>query len=142
MMFASRMTQRRLYPNLAPPEMLVAKLPGSIYATHAMNAGPKKGSSARMPRVRPSIDARAAICVPELTVDTSALLPVYRFIFAPTVRRGTLLYKGRQCRLPVGAKHSRSNNGGHETGKSSGPFGSSTDNARLFVLEGSKRSEW
>src|SRR4051812_9335369 len=33
--------------------MLVAKLPGSTYATAATNAGPRKGSSARRPRVWP-----------------------------------------------------------------------------------------
>src|ERR1700694_5325484 len=33
--------------------MLVAKLPGSTYATAATNAGPRNGSSARRPRVWP-----------------------------------------------------------------------------------------
>src|SRR5450759_4564831 len=33
--------------------MLVAKLPGSMYATAATKAGPRKGSSARRPRVWP-----------------------------------------------------------------------------------------
>src|ERR1700675_3948075 len=33
--------------------MLVAKLPGSTYATAATNAGPRNGTSARSPRVWP-----------------------------------------------------------------------------------------
>src|SRR5258708_3452158 len=39
------MTHSSRYPNCAPPCMLVAKLPGSTYATLAMKAGPRKGSS-------------------------------------------------------------------------------------------------
>src|ERR1051326_168466 len=48
--------------------MLVAKLPGSTYATDAMNAGPRNGSSARHPVRRPARTTRAA-----LTVDASRL---------------------------------------------------------------------
>src|SRR6202012_4480240 len=34
-------THSSRYPNLLPPSIFVAKLPGSIYATEATNAGPK-----------------------------------------------------------------------------------------------------
>src|SRR6185437_1454925 len=34
-------TQSSRYPNRLPPSMLVAKFPGSIYATEATKAGPK-----------------------------------------------------------------------------------------------------
>src|SRR5690242_14652884 len=43
--------------------MLVAKLPGSTYATAATKAGPRNGSSARRPRVSPS----SALCAASRT---------------------------------------------------------------------------
>ncbi len=43
--------------------MLVTKLPGSIYPTDAMMAGPAKGRRARSPLRRPSRTSRAASSV-------------------------------------------------------------------------------
>src|SRR5262245_62958619 len=40
--------------------MFVAKLPGSMYATAAMKAGPRNGQIRGIPRARPSRDSRAA----------------------------------------------------------------------------------
>src|SRR6185312_8633398 len=41
MAFDQRSTHKRVYPNRAPPSKLLAKLPGSTYATLATKAGPK-----------------------------------------------------------------------------------------------------
>ena len=49
--FEATITQTKVKPNFDPPAMFVAKFPGSTYATHAMNAGPRKGS--RRQRVSP-----------------------------------------------------------------------------------------
>src|SRR5207244_9005074 len=46
-------THSSMSPDVAPPAMLVAKLPGSTYATAATKAGPRNGSRARRPRVSP-----------------------------------------------------------------------------------------
>ena len=47
--------------------MLVAKLPGSMYATHAMNAGPRNGSARKRVRWSASSTVRSpagsACCV-------------------------------------------------------------------------------
>src|SRR6202171_1166000 len=53
MRLAARTTHSSMYPYFAPPATLVAKFPGSTYATAATNAGPRKGRSARRPRVWP-----------------------------------------------------------------------------------------
>ena len=51
--FAATITQTSRKPYLAPPAMLVAKLPGSMYATAATNAGPSSASRPRNgPRAR------------------------------------------------------------------------------------------
>src|SRR5829696_9119149 len=60
--FAATTTQARAYPCRAPAAMLVAKLPGSTYATAATNAGP---SSATAPRSRPR--ERSAATPPSAT---------------------------------------------------------------------------
>ncbi len=49
MRLETRITHNSRYPNCAPPEMFVAKFPGSTYATAAINAGPRKGRSLRIP---------------------------------------------------------------------------------------------
>src|SRR5689334_22484962 len=65
--------------------MLVAKLPGSTYATAAMNAGPRNGSTARTPRRSP-VSARSAASMtraspgrassPSVTWRSSGIVPV------------------------------------------------------------------
>ncbi len=50
MRFATTMTQTSRKPYFAPPATFVAKLPGSMYAMAATNAGP---SSASRPRIGP-----------------------------------------------------------------------------------------
>jgi hypothetical protein len=64
-------TQRRVYPNWAPPAMFVAKLPGSTYATLAINAGPRKGNRlANLPFLLfPRSTARASLSVCESRVS-------------------------------------------------------------------------
>ena len=47
--FEATITQTSVYPYFEPPAMFVAKLPGSMYATAAMNAGPRKGRRRRGP---------------------------------------------------------------------------------------------
>src|ERR671934_55066 len=41
--FDARITHASVKPNFEPPAMLVAKLPGSMYATQATKAGPRNG---------------------------------------------------------------------------------------------------
>ncbi len=59
----TRITHKSRYPNCAPPEMFVAKFPGSTYATAAINAGPRKGNSLRNPLRSPFSDSCAARAV-------------------------------------------------------------------------------
>src|SRR6266540_1063641 len=50
--------------------MLVAKLPGSMYATHAMNAGPRKG------RIRNRVRCRASSTVRRPSGSSAARVPI------------------------------------------------------------------
>src|SRR3989338_6441542 len=47
MKFEIRTTERRVYPNRAPPARSVAQLPGSIYPTATISPGPAKAKSLR-----------------------------------------------------------------------------------------------
>src|SRR5436190_23951233 len=55
--------------------MFVAKFPGSMYATAAMNAGPRNGQIFGTPRVRPSSEARAARATAASPGRTSSTVP-------------------------------------------------------------------
>src|ERR1700738_1683409 len=71
--------------------MLVAKLPGSTYATEATNAGPRKGSSARSPRVWPESAfsaARSTRSSPGRAATAGALRSGLRGGFSITPRGG------------------------------------------------------
>src|SRR6185312_8228870 len=61
-------TQSSRYPNRLPPSILVAKFPGSIYATEATNAGPKYAHNSLCRNLNP----RGASTVPVAGVSATA----------------------------------------------------------------------
>src|SRR4030043_618560 len=68
-------THNRVYPNWAPLAILVAKLPGSIYATLAMKAGPMNGNRRASPRFLLLPDRMSAAAFSVLLNSAGAGLP-------------------------------------------------------------------
>jgi hypothetical protein len=66
--------------NCAPPAMLVAKFPGSTYATAAINVDPRKGRIRRIPLRLPFRDSCAARAVsPGSTPSTPSVFSTWFF---------------------------------------------------------------
>src|SRR5215208_4629808 len=106
MRLETRITHNSRYPNCAPPEMFVAKFPGSTYATAAINAGPRKGRSLRIPLLSPFSDSCAARAValspgntPSTPLITSSARPLIKY------RGATLTERGRKETLRLVRRH-------------------------------------
>src|SRR5579863_2844548 len=99
--------------------MLVAKLPGSIYATEVTTAGPKKGKKLRKPRRRPSSTSLISSLVRSVRLGRGEPSLIGFILAELRARFENAIVAGRQrhSRQEGGSDHARRSSASQPRGK-------------------------